>query len=70
MKSQNLLLLRERWSMGDNWYVGTDGGLKGNIGTTGATLHNRTICKELCKSMCSESCGLGHIHSTREEIKQ
>ena len=32
MKIQNLRLLRERWSMGDNWYIRTDGGLKGNIG--------------------------------------
>ena len=28
IKSQNLRQLRERWKKGDNWYIGTDGGLK------------------------------------------
>jgi len=69
IKCHDLRLLRERWRIGDSWYIGTDGGLKANIGTTGVTLHNITIDKELCYSMCAETCGLNHLHSTREEIK-
>jgi len=69
IKCHNLRLLKERWRLGDSWLIGTDGGLKHNIGTTGVTLHNTTIDKELCYSMCAESCGLNHLHSTREEIK-
>ena len=69
VKSQNLNLLRERWTRGDEWVIGTDGGLKSGIGTCGVTLHNRSLDKELCTSMAAEECGHNHLHSTREEIK-
>ena len=69
MKSQDLGLLEERWRLGDNWFIGTDGGLKSNVGTTGITLHNKVLDKELCYSFSAETCGLGHLHSTREEIR-
>ena len=69
VKGHDLTLLKERWGMGDSWYIGTDGGLKDNIGTTGVTLFNKTIQQELCYSMAAETCGLGHLHSTREELK-
>ena len=69
IKSQDLRLLRERWKEGDNWYIGTDGGLKANVGTVGVTLYNRTIKKELCSCMSAEQCGLKQLHSTREEIR-
>ena len=62
-------LLRERWESGDEWLIGTDGGLKEGIGTCGVTVHNKTLDKELCSSMSAEFCGLGQLHSTREEIR-
>ena len=69
VKGHDLALLQERWSKGDDWYIGTDGGLKDNIGTTGVSLYNKTIKRELCYSMSAETCGLNHLHSTREEMK-
>ena len=66
---QNLRLLRERWSCGDDWYIGTDGGLKDTTGTCGVTMYNKTLKKELCHSMSAEKCGLDQLHSTREEIR-
>ena len=67
--SQEKNLLRQRWEAGDDWYMGTDGGLKSGIGSCGVTLHNRTLGKELCWAISAEKCGHGHLHSTREEVK-
>lgn len=69
VKSRHLQELRERWEEGDSWIMGTDGGLKFGIGTTGVTLHNCTMNKELCLSMSAEECGHDQLHSTREEVR-
>ena len=42
---------------------------KKNVGTCGVTLHNKTLDIELCQSMSAENCGLGQLHSTREELR-
>ena len=62
-------MLRERWLTGDEWYMGTDGGLKSGLGSCGVTLYNKTEKKEVCCSISAESCGHGQLHSTREELR-
>ena len=58
-------MLKKRWKLGDEWIMGTYGGLKDGIGTGGVTLYNKTIERELCSSMSVEKCDLNHLHSTR-----
>ena len=65
----NKRLLEEAWKRGDSWTFGTDGGLKGGIGTGGVTLYNNTFEKEVCISKSAEECSLNSLHSTREEMR-
>ena len=57
------------WNGGSTWKCATDGGLKGNIGTCGLVLFNEEEKAELVTAMSAESCGLGLLHSTREELR-
>ena len=67
VKSHRLRTLQERWTEGDRWVCGTDGGLKYGIGTTGVTLFNQSLNEELCVSMAAEECAHDQLHSTREK---
>ena len=61
--------VRRKWTKGGRWLVGTDGGLKGNIGTCGVSFYNVELKKELITARSAETCGFRHLHSTREEMK-
>ena len=61
--------LERLWFRGSSWKIATDGGLKGGIGTCGVVMWNVEKNKEICTSMSAESCSLGLLHSTREELR-
>ena len=62
-------VLENMWSGGSTWKCATDGGLKGRIGTCGLVLWNNTMDQEVCTARSAETCDLGMLHSTREELR-
>ena len=69
VKCQNLGRLKNQWREGSEWLMGTDGGLKYGIGTTGVSLHNIVDNREMCSSQSAEKCDFNNLHSTREEVR-
>ena len=54
---------------GTDLLIGTDGGLKNNIGTTGVVIESREDPKSNIKAKSAEIAPLYNLHSTREEVR-
>ena len=61
--------LRRRWKAGSKWKCATDGGLKNGVGTSGVVLWEQSSEQEMCSAKSAETCPLGLLHSTREELR-
>ena len=57
------------WKRGSNILIGTDGGLKSNIGTTGIVIEMEDDREIKVTAMSAERCTKGSLHSTREELR-
>ena len=57
------------WTNGSSWKIATDGGLKGNIDTCGVVMQCQDEKVEMCTAMSAETCDLGLLHSTQEELR-
>ena len=57
------------WKSGSNILVGTDGGLKDNIGTTGVVMEMEDDREVKLTATSAEICNAGTLHSTREELR-
>ena len=57
------------WKGGSDFIIGTDGGLKDGIGTSGITMEMIDVLEFQVNTFGAETCKLGSLHSTREEIR-
>ena len=57
------------WKSGSNIRIGTDGGLKNNLGTTGIVIEMEDDTSVKLTAMSAEYCNKGTLHSTREELR-
>ena len=65
----DIVAIKKSWETGKDWRIGTDGGLKGGIGTIGVTVTDSITEEELLTVKSAETCGHHHLHSTREELR-
>ena len=61
--------MKNSWKTGQEWLIGTDGGLKNNIGTIGVSIKEKSSDNELLTIQSAETCNHHHLHSTREELR-
>ena len=61
--------MEEKWNQGGKWEIGTDGGLKNGIGTSGVVMYVEGEDTEMCTSKGAEECMLNSLDSTREELR-
>ena len=61
--------LESMWKNGTDLLIGTDGGLKSNIGTTGVVIESSNDPKANIKAKSAETAPLYNLHSTREELR-
>ena len=59
----------DMWKQGGNILVGTDGGLKNDVGTIGVHMEMEGYTDIWYTSMSAEKCSNGSLHSTREELR-
>ena len=57
------------WKEGVNLLIGTDGGLKNNIGTVGVRMTTEEEQPQTITAMSAETCVHQLLHSTREELR-
>ena len=57
------------WKGGSDILIGTDGGLKDNIGTSEVILQMADDTTSNVTAMTAESCSMGTLHFTREELR-
>ena len=61
--------MESTWKQGTELLIGTDGGLKNDIGTTGVVIESREDPKSNIKAKSAETAPLYNLHSTREELR-
>ena len=61
--------LESMWENGTDLLIGTDRGLKSDIGTTGIVIESCNDPKNNIKSKSAEMAPLYDLHSTREELR-
>ena len=66
---RNKNTVEEKWKKGSDWDVGTDGGLKDNVGTSGVVIYEKDKDDEICTAKSAEECTLKSLDSTREELR-
>ena len=69
IKMSNEGKFSQMWKNGGNILVGTDGGLKCNIGTSGVYMEMEEDTAVHYTSISAEVCNHGALHSTREELR-
>ena len=61
--------LATTWKSGENITIGTDGGLKGDVGTTGVIIESSMDATINIQAMSAEQGKNKDLHSTREELR-
>ena len=61
--------MESTWKKGTELLIGTDGGLKNDIGTTGVVIESCEDPKSNIKAKSAETAPLYNLHSTREELR-